>query len=122
MYAIKLTAEAIRQVKALPKKEKNALRKELTDRLAADPIGCSKPLLGLLEGFRSFRWRNRRIVFRLYEELGAIAIVAVGERRPGIEGDVYQRLEETAKAGRLAEIVLRAYRDIGGLAARTRDA
>lgn len=112
MYVLKLTSEAIANIKALPKGIKNSLRRALEDDVARDPEGCSKPLTGPLEGFRSYHWEGYRVVFQVFPDLRAVAIVRVGERRPGHNTDIYRRLEEVANSGRLAEIVLSNFREI----------
>lgn len=110
MYAVKFTGEGLADVKALPKDARNFLRKHILGRLAQEPYSCSKELRRPLEGWRSFRCGNYRIVFRVYDDLQAIAVAAVGRRFPQSPSDVYKKLEALAAQGRLAESVLHVLR------------
>jgi hypothetical protein len=49
-------------------------------------------------------------VFKVYEELRAIAIVGVSERQPQTTSNIYRRLEKLAAQGRLAERVMATLR------------
>ena len=109
MYQVRFSAEAHADVRGLPKHVRNSLKKELR-RLAADPVGLSLELREPLQGFRSFHWRNYRVVFILSEELKSIAVAAVGQRLPGTNADVYRKLERLAREGKLAEQILLALR------------
>ena len=111
MYDVRFTAEAHADIKALPKNVKNSLQKEIR-KLAADPIGPSLELREPLQGWRSHLWRNYRIVFMVLEDLETIVIAAVGKRLPGAQTDVYRQLERLAREGKLAEQLLKAFRDI----------
>ena len=114
MYAVKFTSEGLADVKALPKDARNFLRKQILGRLAQEPHRCSKELRHPLEGWRSFHCGNYRIVFRVYDDLQAIAVAAVGRRLPQSPSDVYKRLEALAAQGRLAESVLKVLREFSG--------
>jgi mRNA-degrading endonuclease RelE of RelBE toxin-antitoxin system len=106
VYILKFTDDGLQDVRALPKNERNVLKKELKQKLANDPYGCTTPLRGALEGWRSFLWDNRRVVVKVYDDLRAIAIAGVGERNHTSGEDVYKKLEALAIKGKLAEQVL----------------
>lgn len=110
MYTLKFTAEAIADIKGLPKGSKNSLKAELTGKLAVDPEGCSMALRDSLDGFRSFHWRSYRIVFGIFEDLKAIAVVGVGKKDHDPDLNIYRRLEAAAERGALADKVLSTIR------------
>lgn len=110
MYVLKFTQDGLADVKALPKNVKNSLKKELQRKIAVDPYGCSMELAELLKGWRSFHWRNYRIVFRVYDDLKAVAIAGIGLRSPQSGSDIYRRLETVAAEGKLAENILQLLR------------
>ena len=111
MYRIGFTAEAHSDIKALPKNVRNSLKKKI-QKLAADPIGPSLELREPLQGWRSYHWRNYRILFMVLEGLETIAISAVGKRLPGAQADIYRQLERLAREGKLAERLLEILREI----------
>ena len=111
MYHVRFTTEAHSDVQALPKNVRNSLKKEI-QKLAADPTGQSLELREPLRDWRSYHWRNYRIIFMVLEELETIAIAAVGKRLPGAQADIYRQLERLAREGKLAERILKTLRDI----------
>ena len=112
MLQIRFTREAAEDIRALPKNVRNSLKKEI-QKLAADPFGPSLELREPLEAWRSYHWGNYRIIFRVFGDLETIAIAAVGKRRPGLQTDVYRKLERLVREGKLAEKILRAIREFG---------
>jgi mRNA-degrading endonuclease RelE of RelBE toxin-antitoxin system len=110
LYELYFTEDGMADVRALPRNTRNSLKKLLIQRLASDPQGHSTELKSPLEAFRSLHWKKYRIVFKVYEELRAIAIVGVGERQPQTTSDLYRRLEKLAAQGRLAERVMATLR------------
>ena len=112
MHCSKFTDEAVENIKRLPKNVKNALKKEFEKKIHVDPIGCSEPLTGLLEGFRSFHFEDYRVVYKVIEDVRTVAVVAIGKKNKGHQTDLYKRLEALAKTGRLAKAVLETYRSI----------
>jgi len=89
LFRLYFTGDGMADVKALPKNTRNSLKKLLIQRLASDPL-----------------------VFKVYEELGAIAIVGVGERQPQSASNIHRRLERLAAQGKLAESVLATLRGL----------
>ena len=110
MYTPKFTPAAIGNIRALRKNVKNGLKAAIADSLCPDPEGSSRALRDALSEFRSFHWRDYRVVFKIDEDLKALAIVGVGKktRDPG-EG-FYRHLEIAAQNGELAEKVLQTLR------------
>jgi hypothetical protein len=51
------------------------------------------------------------VIYRVYDDLLAVGIAGVGKHDKNVEKDIYRRLEDAAKSGRLAESVLVALRD-----------
>ncbi len=105
-YSLKFTDAGKADVVSLPQASKNSLRKELLSRLAVNPYGCSVALREPLKGYRSFRWRDYRVVFMVFEDLQAVAIAGIGKRLSQSKQDVYRRLEALAREGKLAEKIL----------------
>ncbi|MGB7283618.1 MAG: type II toxin-antitoxin system RelE/ParE family toxin [Candidatus Acidiferrum sp.] len=112
MYCSKFTDEAVENIKRLPKNVKNALKKEFEKKIHVDPVGCSEPLTGPLEGFRSFHFRDYRVVYKVIEDIRAVAVVAIGKKDKSHQTDLYKRLEALATTGKLAKAVLETYRSI----------
>ncbi len=102
MFAVCFTDGAVRDVKALPKAARNSLRKAIMQTLATDPARHSIELKPPLEQFRSFHWRQYRVVFKLYPGRRMVAVVGLGERAAQSGSNVYRRLEALARQGRLA--------------------
>ena len=110
MYVAKFTPQAVADIRRLPKNTRTFLKREFGKTILQDPSGCSEGLTEPLAGFRSFHFREYRIVYRLYEDLNAIAVVGVGKKTSDPNSDVYKRLESLASSGKLADTVLRTLR------------
>ena len=107
MYVLKFTGDAIADIKTIiPKHLRGPLKQALLDKVANDPLGCSRELRKDLQGFRSFTWQEYRVVFRFFDELLAIAIVGVGLRSAQSSENIYRKLEALARTGELAQGVL----------------
>jgi mRNA-degrading endonuclease RelE of RelBE toxin-antitoxin system len=112
VYCSKFTDNALQDVKTLPKSVRNALKKEFEQKLHVDPVSCSEPLRGDLEQFRSFHYGDYRVVFRIFDDLKAIAVVGVGKKDAVHQTELYKQLEMMARSGKLAETVLETYRSL----------
>ena len=110
MYTSKFTDEALENLRGLPKNVRNALKKEFEKKIHINPVGCSEPLTGVLERYRSFHYRDYRVVYRVFEEAKTVAVVGIGRKDKSHQTNLYKRLERLVKAGRLAEAVLETYR------------
>jgi mRNA-degrading endonuclease RelE of RelBE toxin-antitoxin system len=107
VYVLKFTGNAVADIKTLiPKHLKGPLRNALLEKVAIDPLGCSHELHEDLAGYRSFRWQDYRIVFKVFDDLKAIAVVGVGLRSPQSAENIYRKLEVLARTGELAQGVL----------------
>lgn len=107
MYVLKFTGTAVADIKAvIPKHLKGPLRKDLLEKVAVDPLGCSHELREDLAGYRSFVWQDYRVVYKIFDDLKAIAVVGVGLRSAQSTENVYRRLETLARTGKLAQGVL----------------
>ena len=104
MYVLKFTEFELADVRRLPKNTRNALKKELLNKIATDPEGHSEGLQGALRGYRSFHWRDYRGVFRVFPGLQAVAVVGIGKH--AAKADIYRRLEVLVSSGQLADKVL----------------
>jgi len=102
VFALCFTEDAVRDVEALHKAVRNSLRKAIAQTLASDPARHSIQLKPPLEQFRSFHWRQYRVVFKLYPNRRMVAVVGLGERAAQSASNVYRRLEALARQGRLA--------------------
>ena len=107
MFVLKFTGDAVADVKTLiPKHLKGPLQKELAEKVAVDPAGCSHGLHEDLDGYRSFIWQDYRIVYKVFDDLKAVAVVGVGLRSPQSTENIYRKLEALARTGKLAQGVL----------------
>ena len=107
MYVLKFTGNAVADVKTLiPKHLKGPLQKALLGKVAIDPLGCSHALHEDLNGYRSFAWREYRIVYKVFDDLKAIAIDGLGLRSGQAAENIYRKLETLARTGELAQGML----------------
>jgi mRNA-degrading endonuclease RelE of RelBE toxin-antitoxin system len=107
MYVLKFTSDAVADIKTvIPKHLKGPLQKELLEKVAIDPVGCSHELHQDLSGYRSFTWQQYRVVYKIYDDLLAVAVVGVGLRSPQSAENIYRKLEVLARTGELAQGVL----------------
>jgi hypothetical protein len=59
-----------------------------------------------LAGWRSFHFGEYRVIYKVFDDLLAVAIAGVGKHDAEAALDVYRRLEAVAKTGKLAEAIL----------------
>ncbi|MEX0621196.1 MAG: type II toxin-antitoxin system RelE/ParE family toxin [Solirubrobacterales bacterium] len=85
MYEVKITPEGLRHLNLLPPKIREAALSAVFGPIAANPARLGKPLLGELEGLRSARRGDYRIIYQIDEDEEAIIIHRVQHRR-----DVYR--------------------------------
>ena len=115
-HVLKFTSDAVADIRAIPQHLRNVLKKEMAETVAVDPVECSKELHRELAGFRSFTWQEYRIVFRVFQDIRAIAVVGVGIRNSKSSENIYRKLEALARTGELAQGVLFSMR---GFSAKT---
>ena len=73
------------------------------DQLAKAPEQQGKPLVGELASFRSVRAVGQRycIVYRVERREVVVVIVAVGKRKAGDKGDIYELAKKLLRLGLL---------------------
>ena len=102
-FAITWTETALKLVEAVPDQRIRRLISQRTDQLAKSPEQQGKPLIGELAGFRSVRavGQRYRIVYRVERREVVVLIVAVGRRRSGNRGDIYELAKKLLRQGLL---------------------
>lgn len=85
MYEVEITPEGLRHLNQLPDKIRNAALAAIFGPIAEDPLRLGKPLVGELDGLRSARRGDYRIIYEIFEDDDVILIHRVQHRR-----DVYR--------------------------------
>jgi mRNA interferase RelE/StbE len=111
-FELRYTADAAADIKALDGSARHQLRKVLEKKLAVDPEGYGLPLRGSLAGYWKHQFGNHRVIYRMYSEHRIVVVCAAGVRKQGDVKDIYRQLESVAKAGRLAEQITSALRNL----------
>lgn len=114
MYISKFTDTACEQIKRLPKNVRNSLKRDFKKTILRDPLGCSEGLSGVLADFRSYHFSEYRVIYRVFEDLRAIAVVGVSKKNTHHHSDIYKHLEALAKSGEIADSVLKTMRLFSG--------
>jgi mRNA interferase RelE/StbE len=83
--AARYTPECARRISKLPPESKQLVRSSIDSRRTKPTVGTE--LTGELDGYRSYRARRYRIIYRVNEEESCIEIYHIGHRR-----DVYETL------------------------------
>ena len=86
MYDVEITAEGLRHLNRLPDKVRNAALETVFGPIAENPQRFGMPLVGELEGLRSARRGDYRIIYEVFEATQTVLINRVQHRR-----DVYRR-------------------------------
>jgi mRNA-degrading endonuclease RelE of RelBE toxin-antitoxin system len=102
-YKVLFTSEAKSDVGLLDGSIRKRLEGVLSNKLAADPEGYETPLRGALTGFWKHEFASHRVIYRIYPDMAAIVVCAVGKRQGEHVTDVYKQLEPMVKAGKVAE-------------------
>ncbi len=102
-FHLRFTPDAAADIQGLDGSTRKQLRKVLEKKLTVNPEGYGLPLRGPLANFWKHEFANHRVIYRVYPQLGVVAICAVGIRKQGDAADIYRQLESVAKSGRLAE-------------------
>lgn len=89
VYTIKWTETAVKHAEAISDQRIKQLILERVDQLARSPEQQGKPLIGELAGYRSVGQRYR-ILYHVQRQEVIVLIVAVGRRKQGDRGDVYE--------------------------------
>ncbi len=84
-YEIELTPEARRHLNRLSEKVRDAAITMMLGAMSENPHRVGKPLVGELEGLRSARRGDFRVVYEIDEESVTVVVLRVQHRR-----DVYR--------------------------------
>lgn len=85
MYEVEITPEGLRHLGRLPEKVRAAALESILGPTAGNPQRLGKPLLGELEGLRSARRGEYRIIYEILEDDQVVLVRRVQHRR-----DVYR--------------------------------
>jgi len=106
-YVLKFTSGAVADIKTIiPRQLKGPLQKELLAKVTTEPVACSHELHNELAGYRSFPWREYRVVYKVFDDLRVVAVVGLGLRSAQSSENIYRRLERLARTGELAQGLL----------------
>ena len=86
MYEVEITPEGLRHLNRLPNKVRDAALESMLGPIAENPQRLGKPLVGELEGPRSARRGDYRIIYEILEEDAVVLVHRVQHRR-----DVYRQ-------------------------------
>ena len=85
MYEVEITPEGLRHLNQLPAKVLNAALAAVFGPIADNPQRLGRPLIGELEGLRSARRADYRIIYEIHQDEHTVLIHRVQHRR-----DVYR--------------------------------
>lgn len=85
-WEVRLAPSAVRGLDRLPPRIATAVVEFVTTTLPANPERMSKPLRGELEGLRSARRGDYRVLFSLDPATSMLLVIRIGHR-----ADVYRR-------------------------------
>lgn len=103
VYTVKWTETAVKLAEAIPDQRVRRIISNRAGQLAHAPERQGKPLLAELSGFRSIRavGQRYRIVYRVERKKVIVVIVAVGLRKHGDRGDIYELARKLLQQGLL---------------------
>ena len=81
MYEVEITPEGLRHLNRLPNKIRLAALETIFGPIAENPQRLGKPLVGELEGLRSARRGDYRIIYEIDEDTATVLIHRVQHRR-----------------------------------------
>lgn len=85
MYEVEITPEGLRHLDRLPDKVRHAALETIFGPIAENPERLGKPLVSDLEGLRSARRGDYRVIYEVLEDNETVLIHRVQHRR-----DVYR--------------------------------
>ncbi len=85
MYEVEITPEGLRHLNRLPDKVRHAALETIFGPIAENPQRLGKPLVGELEGLRSARRGDYRVIYEILEDDETVLIHRIQHRR-----DVYR--------------------------------
>jgi mRNA-degrading endonuclease RelE of RelBE toxin-antitoxin system len=86
MYEVEITPEGLRHLNRLPDKVREAALEAILGSIAENPHRLGKPLVGELEGLRSARRGDYRIIYEILQADAVVLVHRVQHRR-----DVYRQ-------------------------------
>lgn len=81
MYEAKISAAGLRHLNRLPEKVRQAALETILGPIAENPHRAGKPLGDELEGLRSARRGNYRIIYEIREDEAVVVIHRIQHRR-----------------------------------------
>ena len=81
MYDVEITPEGLRHLNRLPSKVRDVALALILGSLAESPLRMGKPLVGHLEGLRSARRGDYRVVYEIDDEAHVVLLHRVPHRR-----------------------------------------
>jgi mRNA interferase RelE/StbE len=84
-YEIELTSEARRPLNRLPEKVRDVAIALMLGPMSENPQRVGKPLVGQLEGMRSARRGDFRVIYEIEDDTRTVVVLRVQHR-----GDVYR--------------------------------
>ena len=81
MYEVEITPEGLRHFNRLPEKVRHAALETIFGPIAGNPQRLGKPLVGELDGLRSARRGDYRIIYEILEVDEVVLIHRVQHRR-----------------------------------------
>jgi len=81
LYEVEITPEGLRHLHRLPERVRAAALESILGPIAANPQRLGKPLLGELEGLRSTRRGDYRIIYEIVEADQVVIVHRVQHRR-----------------------------------------
>ncbi len=104
VYSITWTETAVTLAEAIDGRRIRRIIVQRVEQLAHDPEKQGKPLVGELAGFRSVRavGQRHRIIYRVERKEVIVLIVAVGRRKAGDQGDIYELARKLLRQGLLS--------------------
>lgn len=81
MYEVEITPEGLRHLNQLPDKVRNAALAAIFGPIADNPRRLGKPLVGELEGLRSARRGDYRIIYEIFQDEQTVLVHRVQHRR-----------------------------------------
>ncbi|MCL1587955.1 MAG: type II toxin-antitoxin system RelE/ParE family toxin [Actinomycetia bacterium] len=81
MYESEITPEGLRHLDKLPDNVRHAVLESIFGPIVENPYRLGKPLVGELEGLRSARRGDYRIIYEVFEDEQIVLIHRVQHRR-----------------------------------------
>jgi len=99
-YKIVLTPKARELLAGIDRGPREVIARRI-DELATDPAKRGRSLGGTLKGYRSLRAAGQRyrIIYQVEDQTVTVMVVAIGIRREGDKGDIYELTQRLLRLG-----------------------